>query len=282
VDSPFVVAPTKILQYIDAVFGEPNVVAKYCQKISPDDKLAIQRMISAFNQQLPQMKIVYWQHALVDHSCRSYAVRIDLALHSAAFSMVFSGDTRPTRQVSNLCLPQVDLLIHEATYADIDLAMAKTKKHSTRSEALAIGNGIAKRTLLTHFSQRYNGVHIEAGRDERTGNLWLTAVDGLRKPGASLFLFPLVPSDDGLLLSDPNFYRYLFTDHWQLKQALRPATVHSTFGFSQTRDPRKHVNLEANNSCRHYCWLALCTYIQTIRYVKSATHSTISEVSKWR
>jgi hypothetical protein len=181
-ESPFVVAPTKILQYIDAVFGEPNIVAKYCQKISSDDKLAIQRMISAFNLQLPQVKILKWQHALVDHSCRAYAVRIDVALESAAFSMVVSGDTRPDRQVTNLCLPQVDLLIHEATYADNDLAMAKMKKHSTRSEALAIGNGIAKRTLLTHFSQRYNGVHIETGRDERTGNLWMTAVDGLRMP----------------------------------------------------------------------------------------------------
>jgi ribonuclease Z len=144
--------------------------------------MAIQKMVAAFNQQLPRVKIVDWQHARVDHSCLAYALRIDLTFQSAASSLVFSGDTRPTPQVTNLCRPRVDLLIHEATYEDNDLAMAKTKKHSTRSEALAIGNGLAKRTLLTHFSQRYNGVKIETGQDDRTGTLWMTAVDGLRIP----------------------------------------------------------------------------------------------------
>lgn len=148
------------------------------------DQTAIERTIVAFNQQLSGTKISSWINVKVDHSCLAYAARIDLVSKksSATFSIVVSGDTRPTSSVRNLCQAQVDLLIHEATYEDTEYEMAKAKKHSTRSEAISMGRGLAKRILLTHFSQRYNGVRIETGRDDQTGTSWMTAVDGLKLP----------------------------------------------------------------------------------------------------
>jgi hypothetical protein len=49
-----------------------------------------------------------------------------------------------------------DLLIHEATLEDELLEEAKSKLHSTTSQAIEVGQRMgAKFTLLTHFSQRY-------------------------------------------------------------------------------------------------------------------------------
>jgi ribonuclease Z len=48
------------------------------------------------------------------------------------------------------------LLIHEATLEDELLEEAKSKLHSTTSQAIEVGQRMgAKFTLLTHFSQRY-------------------------------------------------------------------------------------------------------------------------------
>ena len=48
------------------------------------------------------------------------------------------------------------MLIHEATLEDELLEEAKSKLHSTTSQAIEIGQRMgAKFTLLTHFSQRY-------------------------------------------------------------------------------------------------------------------------------
>lgn len=48
------------------------------------------------------------------------------------------------------------MLIHEATMEDDLVEEAKSKMHSTTSQAIEIGQRMgAKFTLLTHFSQRY-------------------------------------------------------------------------------------------------------------------------------
>jgi len=48
------------------------------------------------------------------------------------------------------------LLIHEATLEDELVEEAKSKLHSTTSQAIEVGQRMgAKFTLLTHFSQRY-------------------------------------------------------------------------------------------------------------------------------
>jgi ribonuclease BN (tRNA processing enzyme) len=72
--------------------------------------------------------------------------------------IVYSGDTRPS---DNLIAfgRNATLLIHEATFEDDKLAEAMGKRHSTILEACEVARGMnAKHLLLTHFSQRYNGV----------------------------------------------------------------------------------------------------------------------------
>jgi ribonuclease Z len=49
------------------------------------------------------------------------------------------------------------LLVHECTFGDDKQDHAKAKKHSTMAEALGVAKEMeARRTLLTHFSQRYS------------------------------------------------------------------------------------------------------------------------------
>lgn len=76
------------------------------------------------------------------------------------FKVSYSGDCRP-------CLPfarigrHSTVLIHEATFEDELWGNALAKKHSTTSEAVAIGARMAaKMTLLTHFSQRYQKIPV--------------------------------------------------------------------------------------------------------------------------
>ena len=81
--------------------------------------------------------------------------------HTAGWSLVYSGDTRPCDSVVELgraLRPACRLLVHEATFDDSE-AMAREaqmKRHSTIGEALGVGAAMgAWRVLLTHFSQRY-------------------------------------------------------------------------------------------------------------------------------
>ena len=75
--------------------------------------------------------------------------------HSSGWSLAYSGDCRPSRQMA-AAVRGVQVMIHEATFED-DLAdHAVSKRHSTSGEALAVaGEAAAECTILTHFSQRY-------------------------------------------------------------------------------------------------------------------------------
>jgi ribonuclease Z len=71
------------------------------------------------------------------------------------FKLVYSGDTRPCRKLTELG-KGATLLIHEATFDDTKEEEAKNKRHSTINEALSIANDMKVfRVILTHFSQRY-------------------------------------------------------------------------------------------------------------------------------
>ncbi|GAX76738.1 hypothetical protein CEUSTIGMA_g4185.t1 [Chlamydomonas eustigma] len=75
--------------------------------------------------------------------------------HSTGWSLVYSGDTRPSKQLQQYGR-NATLLIHEATFEPDLQQMAIRKRHSTSKEAREMAVEMqAYRTILTHFSQRY-------------------------------------------------------------------------------------------------------------------------------
>jgi ribonuclease Z len=88
----------------------------------------------------------------VSHCAGAQAVTITF---KSGFKVSYSGDCRPSSQFCNIGTDS-DVLIHEATFDDEMAGDALAKKHSTTSEALAVGIEMrAKNIVLTHFSQRY-------------------------------------------------------------------------------------------------------------------------------
>lgn len=85
------------------------------------------------------------------------------------FKVAYSGDCRPSENFEKIG-QGATLLIHEATFDDELQGDAYAKKHSTTSEALAVGRRMnARRILLTHFSQRYQKIpnmDSHGGRDQ--------------------------------------------------------------------------------------------------------------------
>jgi ribonuclease Z len=71
--------------------------------------------------------------------------------------IVFSGDTGPSTELVQLA-QGADLLVHEATYAEIDRPLADRAAHATSGIAATCARDAGARALaLTHFSSRYEG-----------------------------------------------------------------------------------------------------------------------------
>lgn len=105
--------------------------------------------------------------------------------------IVYSGDTRPCERLVAAGAGAA-LLIHEATFDDSMQEDAISKKHSTTSEALAIGRRMrAGEVVLTHFSQRYPRVPVlEAGYDPD----FSVAFDGMVLNGMTYAVLPAAAS----------------------------------------------------------------------------------------
>jgi ribonuclease Z len=84
--------------------------------------------------------------------------------HSRSYA--YCSDTAYHPQVMAI-IKDIDLLYHEATFAEEDFLKAKETKHSTATEAAMIAKGAnVKKLLLGHFSARYKDLAIlkeEAG-----------------------------------------------------------------------------------------------------------------------
>lgn len=79
------------------------------------------------------------------------------------FKFVYSGDTRPIEDIVFLGKEDqmTDLLIHEATMEHHMVADCMTKRHTTFTQAIEISNQMAaKKTICTHFSQRYTKIPV--------------------------------------------------------------------------------------------------------------------------
>lgn len=94
----------------------------------------------------------------VPHLDPSFAISLNMKImpeQTHNFKLTFSGDTLPCDAMVELAQNST-LLIHEATLEDTLAASAASKKHSTISQAIEIGQrSQSQYTLLTHFSQRY-------------------------------------------------------------------------------------------------------------------------------
>ncbi len=70
--------------------------------------------------------------------------------------VVYTGDTAPNEDLINFA-SNADLLIHEATFGDVEEALARESKHSTARDAAKIAKKAnVKMLLLTHISARYS------------------------------------------------------------------------------------------------------------------------------
>ena len=75
-------------------------------------------------------------------------------------SMVYTGDTVPCREIAEAS-SDVDVLIHEATYIDDDLELAKVHFHSTARLAAETARDCNVRMLaLIHVSNRYGDAEL--------------------------------------------------------------------------------------------------------------------------
>ena len=119
----------------------------------------------------------------VRHCSDAYAISI---IFSNSFKLVYSGDTEPCEALVEDG-QGADLLIHEATFEPEMIHDARKKKHSTISEAIDIANRMnAKRTILTHFSQRYPKFPKGLPDNKAVG----VAFDGFCMPLATMEFFP--------------------------------------------------------------------------------------------
>ena len=83
------------------------------------------------------------------------------------FKFSYSGDSRPSKTFANIGKHST-VLLHEATFDDELKDEALAKKHSTTSEAVAVGVAMrARRIILTHFSKRYQNIPSTSALDTR-------------------------------------------------------------------------------------------------------------------
>lgn len=113
----------------------------------------------------------------VPHCWLSKATELEL---TSGLRIAYSGDCRPSPAFAREC-QGVHLLIHECTFDDDMGSHARKKMHSTVGEALGVARDMkARRTLLTHFSQRYvKSDSLKRGERGETGET-LMAFDHMR------------------------------------------------------------------------------------------------------
>ena len=199
---PWVVAPVKVLQYLDLVLdchhgrSKDGTMICFEPRLHHDPRLPLSGGSSPF---------FHFENLRVHHNCCpafgllvGWKRKNNISGGSVDQFLCYSGDTRPSQNLVRCCnraLQQqqchttsrlykssnrngnrnnnennnynnADLfLIHEATFRDAESAMAYQKKHSTIGEARMVATDIpgCSRVLMSHFSQRYDNVAVLPG-----------------------------------------------------------------------------------------------------------------------
>lgn len=145
-------------------FGFHRLVFPMCDDTDDCPPYQI-RHAEAFNGEEFGLKAI--KHIRVVHCWCALAQEIEL---TSGLRIAYSGDCRPSAAFATHCRG-AHILVHECTFGDDLASDAKKKGHSTVSEALGVAKDMqARRTLLTHFSQRYVKANM-LKRDENHGVL---------------------------------------------------------------------------------------------------------------
>jgi ribonuclease Z len=117
-----------------------------------DYSSSLQENLKLYTQWMQQANLKTIQPVRVLHCPQSHGVVIT---SNYGWRVSYSGDCRPTQGLVQEGKGST-VLIHEATFQSSHGKQAKEKMHSTIEEAITMGIKMdAKRTCLTHFSQRY-------------------------------------------------------------------------------------------------------------------------------
>ena len=147
------IAPQKVLRYLDILLSNKR---NYYEGITHGEweQQAEKRLI--------YMPFQALQSVAVEHCPDAYALLLTWRVYpNKPVLLCYSGDCRPSLNLIHASYrhryePKLTLLLHEATFDDNDADLARSKRHSTVSEALWVANEVKPdATLLTHFSQRY-------------------------------------------------------------------------------------------------------------------------------
>lgn len=95
-------------------------------------------------------------------------------------SYAYCSDTMPVEKMAEW-IEGVDLLYHEATYAEAEAALAERYGHSTARQAALVAKAAhAHRLLLGHFSSRYADERVLLQEAQEVFPNTLLALEGLR------------------------------------------------------------------------------------------------------
>ena len=182
---PRIVAPSKVLRYLDIVLRCRQGVPQGSTLSTSNNHRPLFLPRTQEDPTFLEGPWSWFQNIKVFHSCcPSYGLLVgyDVVLPGGRRTTRFlcvSGDTRPCGALVRACRHAMAsrysselFLLHEATFQEEEQASAEKKKHSTIKEAIQVGYDIpASRILLTHFSQRYVSLNHKTSATEDKSSL---------------------------------------------------------------------------------------------------------------